>query len=160
MPTGILRLPWLRFFRAFSSVVRQMPGYNTQRGGTARTLPKFLCCSMYCFVSLCALFVCKCVLYYCHRVATQLQLTNISYRIIKSEDGWALQSACTQRQTHALYDTVRNRAQVLQSFSSQPRIQTNWSTQQTHSEPKHKMVTLSHSALLLSYQICETSLNI
>jgi len=28
------------------------------------------------------LFVCKCVLYYCHRVATQLQLTNISYYII------------------------------------------------------------------------------
>jgi hypothetical protein len=28
------------------------------------------------------LFVCKCVLYYCHRVATQLQLTNISYHII------------------------------------------------------------------------------
>jgi hypothetical protein len=25
--------------------------------------------------------VCKCVLYYCHRVATQLQLTNISYHI-------------------------------------------------------------------------------
>jgi len=24
------------------------------------------------------LFVCQCVLYYCHRVATQLQLTNIS----------------------------------------------------------------------------------
>jgi hypothetical protein len=29
-------------------------------------------------VSFCVLFVCKCVLYYCHRVATQLQLTNIS----------------------------------------------------------------------------------
>ena len=28
------------------------------------------------------LFVCKCVLYYCHRVLTQLQLTNISYHII------------------------------------------------------------------------------
>jgi len=27
-------------------------------------------------------FVCKCVLYYCHRVATQLQLTNISYHIL------------------------------------------------------------------------------
>ena len=27
------------------------------------------------------LFVCKCVLYYCHRVATQLQLRNISYHI-------------------------------------------------------------------------------
>jgi hypothetical protein len=30
-------LPRLMFFRAFSSVVRQMPGYNSQRWGTART---------------------------------------------------------------------------------------------------------------------------
>jgi hypothetical protein len=84
-PTGILRLPWLRFFRAFSSVVRQMPGYTSQRRGTVRTLPNFLL-----FVLFCVLFVCKCVLYCCHRVSTQLQLTNIyhiiylivSYRII------------------------------------------------------------------------------
>jgi len=61
----------------------------------------FLCCSMYvcvalcifvlfyvcfvvlcivCFVSFSVLFVCICVLYYCHRMATQLQL-NISYQI-------------------------------------------------------------------------------
>ena len=65
VPTGTLRLPWLRFFRAFSSVVRQMPGYNSQRQGTARTLPRLI-------VLFCLLFVCKCVLCYCHRVATQL----------------------------------------------------------------------------------------
>jgi hypothetical protein len=31
--------PDLRFFRAFSSVVRQMPGYTLQRRGPVRTLP-------------------------------------------------------------------------------------------------------------------------
>jgi hypothetical protein len=37
---------------------------------------------MYClFVLFYVLFVCKCVLYYCHRLATQLQL-NISYLIV------------------------------------------------------------------------------
>jgi hypothetical protein len=54
-----------------------------ERRGTARTLPNFcvvLC--IVCFVSFSVLFVCKCVLYYCHRVATQLQLTNLSYHIV------------------------------------------------------------------------------
>jgi len=37
--TCILWLPWLRVFCAFSSVVRQMPGYTSQRRGTVRTLP-------------------------------------------------------------------------------------------------------------------------
>jgi len=31
------------------------------------------------------LFACKCVLYYCHRVATQLQLTKISYHMTQPE---------------------------------------------------------------------------
>jgi hypothetical protein len=38
VPTGILRSPWLRFYRAFSSVVRQMPGYTSQRRGIVRNL--------------------------------------------------------------------------------------------------------------------------
>jgi len=71
---------------------KTMPGLNPQRRCTAHTLPNFcvvLCiflCSIYfcvvlciiCFVSFSVLFVCICVLNYCHRVATQLRL-NISY---------------------------------------------------------------------------------
>jgi hypothetical protein len=38
VPTGTLQLSSLRVFRAFSSVVRQMPRYNSQRRGKARTL--------------------------------------------------------------------------------------------------------------------------
>ena len=50
-------------FLCFSSVVRQMRGYNSQKRGTARTLPKFkdvLC--IVCFVLFYVLFVCKCAL--------------------------------------------------------------------------------------------------
>jgi hypothetical protein len=69
-------------FRAFSSVVRQMRGYNPQRRDTVRTLPKFLYCSIYCLFCVDLCIVCKRVLYYCQRVSTQLQLKNVSHHVI------------------------------------------------------------------------------
>ena len=77
----------MRFFRAFSSVVRQMPGYNWQRRGTASTLPKLivmfcvlivLCRSAYC-VCVC---VCVCVNVYCTAATGWLpncSLTHVTY---------------------------------------------------------------------------------
>ena len=63
----------------------------------------FLCCSMYSLfcVVLCIVCVCICVLYYCHQVATQLQL-NISYHIIffhfrLTPFGWLLPWALSGR---------------------------------------------------------------
>ena len=46
------------FFRAFFSVARQMPGYNSPRRGTARTLPKLLCFSLYCLFCVVLCIVC------------------------------------------------------------------------------------------------------
>jgi len=58
VPAGTLRLPWLRVFHALSSVVRWMPGYKFQRRGTARTLPRFLCRSVYCLFCVVPCTVC------------------------------------------------------------------------------------------------------
>jgi len=55
----IVRLPWLRFFLAFSSGIRQMPGQTSKRRGTARTLPNFL---LFCLLFvLCRSAYCLCV---------------------------------------------------------------------------------------------------
>ena len=49
----------------------------------------YVCSSVYSvfIVSFCVLFECKCVLYYCHRVSTQLQLKNVSYHTINKNTG-------------------------------------------------------------------------
>jgi hypothetical protein len=57
---------------------------------------------VFCFIVLfCVLIVCKCVLDYCHRVSTQLQLTNISYHII-------LKKRFCQITSYVLSDTAYN----------------------------------------------------
>ena len=45
------------------------------------------CCSMYCLCY--CVVLCKCILYYCHQLSTQLQLTNISTkRVIRIQSHW------------------------------------------------------------------------
>jgi hypothetical protein len=74
IPPKLLRTPtvytwfllWLRFFRAFSSVVRQMPWYTSQRRGTVRTLPNSWNVLFYVlFVSIVLSMYCLCVNEYC-----------------------------------------------------------------------------------------------
>jgi hypothetical protein len=48
----------LRIFRAFSSVVRHMPGYNSIRRGTARTSHFLLLCMFYSVYCLCVNVYC------------------------------------------------------------------------------------------------------
>ena len=91
------------FFHDFSSVVRQMPGYNSQRRGTAHTLPKSI-------VFFYALFVCKCVLYYCHRVSTQLRI-KIYLSIclsIKFLLNWCTRLSAAPQQQIAIIDVRRS----------------------------------------------------
>jgi hypothetical protein len=80
-----------RFFLSCKVNVRVQPaktGHCPHFPNFCFVLGIFLCYSMYfcvlcivCFVSFTVLFLCICVLYYCHRVATQLQL-NISYHFL------------------------------------------------------------------------------
>jgi hypothetical protein len=50
--------------------------------GTHSSTLVVICVVLLLFVLFYILFVCKCVLYHCHQVTTQLQLTNISYPFI------------------------------------------------------------------------------
>jgi len=94
------------------------------------------------FVSFCVLSVCKCVLYYCHRVATQLQLTNISYHIISH---WRIQ--------WGIYHVVRRAFAVV--------VNNGWGSTSNcaHAFATHKKVplTLPHSHTLGQWHLSSTA---
>jgi len=64
---------------------------------------------LFVFVLFYVLFACKCVLYHCHRVLTQLQLTNISYHIsqidlcLKSCKNLKQETFCLTRKQNVSY---------------------------------------------------------
>jgi len=70
---------------SFSTVINKLKNQSNTRkiqDDFHLVVSCYLCCSVVfsmLFVLFYVLFVCKCVLYYCHRVATELQLINISY---------------------------------------------------------------------------------
>jgi len=58
------------------------------------------------FVLFYVLFVCKCVLYHCHRVLTKLQLTNISIKF--SEKFWTdLMEQCFRFRSYTLLSATK-----------------------------------------------------
>jgi hypothetical protein len=69
-----------------------------------------LCCSMYCLF--CVVLYCLCVnvyctvLYNCHRVSTQLQLTNISYHIFTALESASTPTACCAASTNPWIETI------------------------------------------------------
>jgi hypothetical protein len=80
----ILRRGYSEVFPCFFLVCKANAGVKlvkTGHGPHSSNCCVVLC--IVCFVSFYVFFVCKCVLYYCHRVTTQLQLIyhNISYHL-------------------------------------------------------------------------------
>jgi len=90
----------------------------------------YFCVVLYivCFVSFSVLFLCICVLYYCHRVATQLQV-NMSYHMSFHMKGISL----IEKGNYAIYNeivfylpvTVASRYQV-NAWSEQHTNKSDW----------------------------------
>ena len=69
-----------------------------------------ICVVLLLFVLFYVLFVCKCLLYYCHGVLTQLQLTNISYHTYLCDTGichsvWMTSDLQTRRHPYRVTNT-------------------------------------------------------
>jgi hypothetical protein len=111
-------LPWLKFFRAFSSVVRHIQG-KTRKDGARPALfhiSLHLCCS----VVICVVMCCLCVNVYCHRVTTQLRLINISYHLYDNR----------------ITQLLQNSAQLVSSYDQKFVVATKTTTCKSRRSPK------------------------
>jgi hypothetical protein len=101
-------------FPCFSSVSRQMPGYNSQIRGTAPHSCKIFVFFYVLFV-LCRSVYCLCVNVYCTTATgwqPTLSLTNISYHGILS----TLSIQCAVFRMSVLHQTTKNSCQSILSF--------------------------------------------
>jgi hypothetical protein len=95
VPTGSLRLPWLRFSVLFPQLQGKCQRITRKDGARPALFPfSELCCSMYRLCRLCCSMYCLCVNVYCTTATgcQPLQLTNISY--IVSFNNWPLKQKC------------------------------------------------------------------
>jgi len=71
---------FLCFFLSCKANARVQPAKTGHSPHSSQLVKCGVLCIVVWIVLFYVLFVCKCVLYYCHCVSTQLQLTNISYQ--------------------------------------------------------------------------------
>ena len=144
-----------------------MPGWNSQTWGTARTLPNSLFVLFYVlfvFVLLYILFVCKCVLYYCHRVSTELQLTNISFHLIYYRYTFYCTS-CTERYkmlhiivyAYSFIHSVYWISRCLQAAHILPNL---YVAQKRPSRPGVDAVQFTYSLFALKNALCRSAFHI
>ena len=109
------------------------------------------------FVLFNVLFVCKYALYYSHRVATQLQLTNIWYHINWPQIGLEFQTCCEQRcfPYHVAEKVIWNTPQTLNVNESLLRLKAIsrsyevwWKAFTIHSEVWNLSLTILFSEAL------------